>query len=52
MQLRRPLVNNYLSDRLVAQVAEAISDSHMLVSQVRWRRSRGSPFPPVRQFSY
>lgn len=35
-QLQRPLINNYLSDRLEAKVARAIADAHLIASQVRY----------------
>jgi hypothetical protein len=34
LQLARPLVNNYLSDRLEAKTAKVIADALLIVSQV------------------
>lgn len=33
-QMQRPLINNYLADRLVAKTANTIADVHIAVSQV------------------
>mmetsp|Transcript_10121 Transcript_10121/g.26269 ORF Transcript_10121/g.26269 Transcript_10121/m.26269 type:complete len:2025 (-) Transcript_10121:314-6388(-) len=32
-QLRQPLIDNYMADRLIAKTAKIISDAHMFVSQ-------------------